>query len=60
MPPNTVRIHTLGAGDTAGLMARIRKACSVETVRILLTDDVGTEGFWLARWRHQELSLVHS
>ena len=52
--PNTARIHTLGAGDTAGLIARIRKAQDMTTDRILLTDDVGTEGFWLARWRHQE------
>ncbi len=52
--PNTIRIHTLGAGDTAGVLARIRKACSAETVRILLTCEVGYEGFWLARWLHQE------
>ncbi len=52
--PNTIRIHTLGAGDTAGVLARIRKACSAETVRILLTCEVGDEGFWLARGLHQE------
>ncbi len=48
--PNTARIHTLGAGDAAGLIARIRKAQDMTTDRILLTYEVGYEGFWLARW----------
>ncbi len=52
--PNTTRIHTLGAGDAAGLIARIRKAQDMTTDRILLTYEVGYEGFWLARWLHQE------
>ena len=52
--PNTARIHTLGAGDAAGLIARIRKAQDMTTDRILLTYEVGYEGFWLARWLHQE------
>jgi len=52
--PNTVRIHTLGAGDTAGLIAGIRKARDTTADRILLTYEAGYEGFWLARWLHQE------
>ncbi len=51
--PNTIRIHTLAAGDTASLVARIRKAQDTTADRILLTYEVGYEGFWLARWLHQ-------
>ncbi len=52
--PSTIRIHTLAAGDTASLVAKIRKAQDTTTDRILLTYEVGYEGFWLARWLHQE------
>ncbi len=48
-PPSTIRIHTLAAGDTAGLVAGIRKARDTAADRILLTCEVGYEGFWLHR-----------
>ncbi len=52
--PDTIRIHTPGAGDAPGLMARIRKARDPTPDRILRTHDVGHDGVWLAGWRHQE------
>lgn len=52
--PHTIRIHTLEAGDAAGLVARIGKAQTKKTDRVLLTYEVGYEGFWLARWLHQK------